>query len=100
MPDEIDFSAEMQNLADIASQYAPENWEKMNLCFELYSPGNYGIDAWAEIGGERIPVDFDEDDIDNLEKVFEIIRKKSIEKWNVAIFEFSSSGDCELNFKY
>ena len=44
--------------------------------------------------------DFDEDDIDNLETIFSIIQKKSIEKWKSAQFEFTSDGDCEISFAY
>lgn len=100
MSDEVDFSSEMQKLADVVSQYAPENWEKMNLNFASYSPDDYGIDSWAEVDGKKVSVDFDEDDIDALEKIFEVICNKSIGNWSSANFEFSSSGDCELNFQY
>ena len=100
MSNEVDFSVEMQDLANIIAQYAPENWEKMSVIFEEYAPGDYGIDSWAIIASENIPVDFDEDDIDNLETIFSIIQKKSIEKWKSAQFEFTSDGDCEISFAY
>ena len=100
MSNEIDFSAEMQELANVIAQYAPENWEKMCVVFEEYAPGDYGIDSWAIVAGQNEPVDFEEEDIDNLEKIFSIIQKKSIEKWNSAQFEFTADGDCEISFAY
>ena len=100
MSKEIDFSSEMQELANVIAQYAPENWEKMITSFEPYGPADYGIDSCAIVGNEKVPVDFDEEDIDRLEKTFMAIQAKSVEHWRVAQFEFSSEGDCELNFEY
>ena len=90
----------MQELANVIAQYAPENWKKMITSFEPYGPGDYGIDSCAIVGNEKVPVDFDEEDIDNLETIFSIIQKKSIEKWKSAQFEFTSDGDCEISFAY
>ena len=100
MAKEIDFSSEMQKLADVIAQYAPENWEKMFASFGQLSPGNYGIDSWAIVKNEKVPVDFDEEDIDSLESIFGSIQTKAVERWRVAKFEFSNEGDCELNFEY
>lgn len=100
MSKEIDFSSEMQDLANVIAQYAPENWKKMFASFEQYAPGDYGIDSWALVGNEKMPVDFDEEDIDSLERIFGSIQSKSVEHWRVARFEFSNEGDCELNFDY
>ena len=72
----------------------------MITSFEPYGPGDYGIDSCAIVGNEKVPVDFDEEDIDNLETIFSIIQKKSIEKWKSAQFEFTSDGDCEISFAY
>ena len=100
MSKEIDFSGEMQELANVIAQYAPENWEKMFTTFESYAPGDYGIDSWAVVGGENVPVDIDEEDIDSLEEIFGTIQTKSVVHWRIAKFEFSNEGDCELNFEY
>lgn len=100
MSNEIDFEMEMQELANIIAQYAPENWEKMNLICEFYSEADYGFDSWAIVAGEKTPVDFDEEDLDALESVFSKIRKKTIEEWSIAEFMFTCEGDCELNFQY
>ncbi len=102
MSEEIDFSAEMQELANVIAQYAPENWVKLSTNFEFYSPNDYGIDSYAIVSGKEDsePIDFDEEDIDALEKIFTEIRNKSIEEWKVATFECTSDGDCELNFEF
>ena len=100
MSNEIEFSSEMQELANVIAQYAPENWEKMITSFEPYEQGDYGIDSCAIVGNVKVPVDFDEDDVDRLEKIFMAIQTKCVERWSVAKFEFSNEGDCELNFEY
>ena len=100
MSNEIDFSEEMQSLANVVAQYAPDNWESMFTAFEEYDPGDYGIDSYAIVNNEKIPVDFDEEDIDALERLFKSIQKKSVESWKVAQFSFTNEGDCELNFEY
>ena len=100
MSKEIDFGSEMQELANVVAQYAPENWEKMTVQFEFYSDGDYGIESRADCADGKYPVDFDEEDIDALEKTFKSIRKKSIERWNISHFEFNNEGDCEINFEY
>lgn len=100
MPKEIDFSSEMQELANVIAQYAPEKWKEMFTSFESYGPGDYGIDSWAVVGNGKVPVDFAEEDIDNLERIFGSIQTKSVVHWRIAHFEFSREGNCELSFEY
>ncbi len=100
MSNKIDLSAEMQDLANIIAQYAPDNWTKLCTSFEPYEGEAFGIDSYAEAGEEKIPLDFDEEDIDSLEKIFRTIRNKTMESWKVAEFSFNNNGDSEMNFQY
>ena len=91
---------EMQELADVLAQYAPENWQQMNLNYETFDEGDESFDSWAVVNGENSPVDIDEEDIDKLEAIFANIKAKASDNWKVAKFKFTVDGDCEINFEY
>ena len=94
-------SKHYEDLAGIIAQYSPELWNKMGVKFEQFDmPGEFGLDSWASVGKKRVPVDFSEEDIDKLEKIFKAIKKQSKDKWRTAQFEFNNDGNYEMNFKY
>lgn len=100
MAKEINFNSEMQELANLIAPYAPNGWERMNVSFETYAPGDYGIDIAAVVGGANTPVDIEEGDVDALEKIFTAIKEKTIAEWRIAHFYFTVEGDCEITFEY
>ncbi len=91
---------EMQELADVLAQYAPEDWQQMNLNYETFDEGDVGFDSWAVVAGENIPIDIDEDDLDKLEEIFAIIKTKTKDNWKIAKYLFTVDGDCEISFEY
>ena len=100
MTDEIDLCAEMQELANVVVPQAPDKWETLNVIFEFYEEGGYGIDAWADVAKKRTPIDFEEDEIDKLEILFQSIQTKTRNSWKKAQFVLSNEGECEMSFDY
>ena len=94
------FNQEMQELADVLAQYAPEDWQQMNLSYETFDEGDVSFDSWAVVNGEKYPVDIDEEDLDKLEVIFANIKVKTSDNWKIAKFQFTVEGDCEINFEY
>ncbi len=100
MSNEIDFSDEMQALADVAVKHAPKEWEKISLIYEIYTQKDFGVDLWAITKGKNIPIDIDENDIDSIEIIFKRISKKTVAIWRIAKFNFTNKGECEMSFEY
>ena len=94
------FDREMQELADVLAQYAPEDWQQMNLNYETFDEGDVSFDSWAIADGENIPIDIDEDDLDKLEEIFTKIKTKTKDTWKIAKYQFTVDGDCEISFEY
>jgi hypothetical protein len=94
------FDQEMQELADVLAQYAPENWQQMNLNYKTFDECDVSFESWVDVNGEKTPIDIDEEDIDKLETIFINIKVKAVANWKSAKFHFTIDGDCEIDFEY
>ena len=100
MIDKIDFSAEIQSLADLIIPDLPDDWEKTYIVFEDYGKGAWGIDSYCLVKGEKFPADFSVDDGDSIAELFGAIRKKCRAEWKIARLKFNNNYKWEISFEY
>lgn len=98
--DPSDIDADIRDLVNVIVWNAPERWKKLGAKYEQYNPSDYGIDSYAVVGKDKVPVDFDEKEIDSLRKIFKIIQKKSGRPWKASKFQLNNKGDYEIRFRY
>ncbi len=101
MLNDVNFSEEIEKIAEIFLPLAPKNFEEIYIKFELYTEnGDCGTDTHTVCSGKFIPLEYDSLLIDELYEYFSAIRKKCIEKWYIAELKFYPDKTWNIEFVY
>ncbi len=101
MINDVNFSEEIEKIAEIFFRNITTDIELFEVKFELYSEmGDFHIATHATNKNQTIPVQIRSDDLDDLYNIFSSIRNKCVEKWYIAELKFFSDRTWNIEFVY
>ena len=101
MINDVNFSEEIEKIAEIFFRNITCDVELLEIKFEFYSERrDYGVDSYVNCAGEIDSPEFEVEEILEFYNIFSAIRKKCIEKWYIAELKFYPDKTWDIEFVY